>query len=49
MPGFRLRMASETREFNYRVRIEWCTPCENGMFLSGGRFVPDEAGETAEA
>jgi len=32
-------MASETREFNYRVSIEWCQPCENGMFLSGGRFV----------
>lgn len=34
-----VRMASETREFNYRVAIEWCQPCENGMFISGGRFV----------
>ncbi|MBX3439952.1 MAG: PilZ domain-containing protein [Planctomycetaceae bacterium] len=34
-----VRMASETREFNYRVSIEWCQPCENGMFISGGRFV----------
>ena len=39
-------MASDTREFKYRVRIDWCQPCENGMFISGGRFVtrgqPDE-------
>jgi hypothetical protein len=34
-----VRMASETRQFEYRVVIEWCTPCENGMFMSGGRFV----------
>jgi hypothetical protein len=34
-----VRMASETRQFEYRVLIEWCHPCENGMFLSGGRFL----------
>lgn len=34
-----VRMASETREFEYRVLLEWCTPCENGMFISGGRFL----------
>jgi hypothetical protein len=34
-----VKMASETREFEYRVLIGWCSPCENGMFLSGGRFV----------
>lgn len=34
-----LKMASESREFEYRVLIEWCAPCENGMFLSGGRFL----------
>ena len=34
-----VRMASETREFEYRVRLEWCRPCENGMFISGGRFL----------
>ena len=34
-----VRMASETREFEYRVLIEWCQPCENGMFMSGGRFL----------
>ncbi len=34
-----VRMASETRKFEYRVLIEWCHPCENGMFLSGGRFL----------
>lgn len=35
-----VRMASETREFKYNVQIEWCTPCDNGMFMSGGRFLP---------
>ena len=35
-----IRMASETREFQYDVQIEWCTPCDNGMFMSGGRFLP---------
>lgn len=34
-----IRMASDTREFEYSVRIEWCRPCENGMFMSGGRFL----------
>lgn len=34
-----VRMASETRQFEYRVLIEWCRPCENGMFMSGGRFL----------
>ena len=34
-----VRMASETRQFQYRVQIEWCHPADNGMFLSGGRFV----------
>ena len=40
-----VKMASESREFVYRVQIEWCTPCENGMFMSGGRFIR----KTAEA
>jgi len=35
-----VHMASETREFYYRVQIEWCMPVDNGMFLSGGRFLP---------
>lgn len=34
-----IRMASDTREFEYSVRIEWCRPCDNGMFMSGGRFM----------
>jgi hypothetical protein len=34
-----LRMASDSREFEYRVVIEWCRPCDNGMFMSGGRFL----------
>ncbi|NNJ28090.1 PilZ domain-containing protein [Alienimonas chondri] len=37
----RVKMSSETREFNYRVEIEWCRPTETGMWLSGGRFVTD--------
>jgi len=42
MVGYcRVKMASETREFDYRVEIEWCRPTENGMWLSGGRFVTD--------
>jgi hypothetical protein len=36
-----VRMASETREFTYNVRVEWCSPCDNGMFMSGGRFLPN--------
>lgn len=34
-----IRMSSETREFEYRVMMEWCRPTEGGMFLSGGRFL----------
>ncbi len=34
-----IRMASDSREFEYRVMIEWCVPSESGMFLSGGRFL----------
>jgi hypothetical protein len=34
-----VRMASETREFEYQVAIEWCRPCDNGMIMSGGRFL----------
>ncbi|MCA8996897.1 MAG: PilZ domain-containing protein [Planctomycetaceae bacterium] len=44
MPGeVTVRMASESREFEYLVRIEWCRPCDNGMFLSGGRFLTRES------
>ena len=34
-----VKLASETREFEYRVKIMWCTPCDNGMFISGGEFL----------
>lgn len=34
-----IKMASETRQFEYRALIEWCYPCEGGMFMSGGRFL----------
>ena len=36
-----VRMASESRQFEYRVQLEWCSPCDNGMFMSGGKFVTD--------
>jgi len=39
-----VRMASETREFEYRVLVEWCSPCPNGMFMSGGRFLTQQNG-----
>jgi hypothetical protein len=38
-------MASETREFEYQVLIEWCHPASNGMFLSGGRFLKKPGNE----
>lgn len=42
-PGLvRLKLASESRDFEYQVRIEWCYPCEGGMFLSGGQFLTKE-------
>ena len=34
-----VRMASDSREFEYQVALEWCRPVDNGMFISGGRFV----------
>jgi uncharacterized protein with PIN domain len=34
-----VKMASDTRDYKYLVRLEWCTPCENGMFISGGQFL----------
>lgn len=34
-----VKMASESREYSYRVAIEWCIPCDNGIFLSGGKFL----------
>ncbi len=38
-----VRMASDTRQFEYRVQLEWCNPCSNGMFMSGGRFISSDA------
>lgn len=43
-----VKMASETRQFTYRVTIEWCHPCENGMFMSGGSFQKRTADEDSE-
>ena len=38
-----IKMASDTREYEYRVLLEWCHPCENGMFISGGQFLGKSA------
>jgi hypothetical protein len=43
-----VRMASETREFEYRVLVEWCQPCPNGMFMSGGRFLTQDKAASAD-
>ncbi len=40
-----VKMASETRDFTYQVNIEWCQPCDNGMFMSGGNFLRQSAAE----
>lgn len=42
-----VKMASESREYSYRVAIEWCVPCENGMYMSGGRFLTKAASDDA--
>jgi len=34
-----VKMTSDTRESRYRVAIEKCRPVDNGMFMSGGRFL----------
>jgi len=34
-----VKVAADSRDFNYQVQIEWCQPCENGMFMSGGSFM----------
>ena len=44
-----VKMASESREYVYRVALEWCVPCENGMFMSGGRFLSKPGLETDSA
>jgi len=33
-----IKLASETRDYVYRVTLKWCVPCQNGMFMSGGSF-----------
>ena len=34
-----VKLASDSRQYEYRVLLEWCQPCDNGMFISGGRFL----------
>lgn len=39
-PGdVRVKLASDSREFEYSVCLEWCLPCDGGLFMSGGRFL----------
>lgn len=35
-------IASDSRQYTYHVELEWCVPCEQGMFLSGGVFLSSE-------
>lgn len=44
-----VKMASESREYCYRLALEWCLPCENGMFMSGGRFLSKSNAENESA
>ncbi len=37
-----VKMYSDSQEFKYEVKISWCQPCENGMFISGGQFLSKE-------
>lgn len=43
-----IKMASESREYTYRVAIDWCVPCDHGMFMSGGRFLRKTSEGSAE-
>lgn len=43
-----VKMASDTREYEYRVKLEWCDPCENGMFMSGGQFLSKNGEQQAD-
>jgi hypothetical protein len=39
-PGdVRVKLTSDTQVIEYRVRLKWCQPCPEGMFLSGGFFL----------
>ncbi len=44
MPGIvTVKLTGETRDFQYRVQLEWCYPCDGGMFISGGRFLEKQS------
>lgn len=32
-------MASDTREYKYRVQLHWSQPTTNGMWIGGGEFL----------
>ena len=38
-PSLTSARASDSREFEYQVALEWCVPAEDGMFMSGGQFL----------
>lgn len=44
-----VKMASESREYVYRVAIEWCVPCDQGMYMSGGRFLNKSGAKEGDA
>lgn len=44
-----VKMASETNNFEYRLKLEWCHPVERGMFFSGGRFVREKDRKKTES
>ncbi|MGC1272897.1 MAG: PilZ domain-containing protein [Planctomycetaceae bacterium] len=41
-----LQLAGDSRAIRHCIRIEWCVPCRNGMFLSGGRLLTDAVAES---
>lgn len=34
-----VKMASDSREYKYRVRLCWAQPTDNGMWIGGGEFI----------
>ena len=36
-----VHLASDSYQCCFQMAIEWCSPCENGMFKSGGRILSE--------
>lgn len=34
-----VKMASDTREYRYKVELLWCQHFKNGLFAAGGKFL----------